>query len=72
MLPFFISFIANIARKRPELNRDKTTGIRVVFTSGYNTNITGPGGVLAGGDTVLAKPYRQHELAQSLRDALDS
>jgi hypothetical protein len=23
-LPFFISFIANIARKRPELNRDKT------------------------------------------------
>jgi hypothetical protein len=23
-LPFSISFIANIARKRPELNRDKT------------------------------------------------
>ncbi|MDB3912592.1 hypothetical protein N9381_12610, partial [Paracoccaceae bacterium] len=23
-LPFHISFIANIARKRPELNRDKT------------------------------------------------
>jgi hypothetical protein len=25
-LPFFISFIANIARKRPELNRGKTKG----------------------------------------------
>ena len=25
-LPFSISFIANIARKRPELNRDKTNG----------------------------------------------
>jgi hypothetical protein len=23
-LPFLVSFIANIARKRPELNRDKT------------------------------------------------
>jgi len=27
-LPFSISFIANIARKRPELNRDKTKVFR--------------------------------------------
>jgi hypothetical protein len=26
-LPFLISFIANIARKRPELNRDKTKSL---------------------------------------------
>jgi hypothetical protein len=26
-LPFSISFIANIARKRPELNRDKTIAL---------------------------------------------
>ncbi len=46
-------------------------GIRVVYTSGYNENITGPDGVLGDGDTMLAKPYRQNELAQSLRKALD-
>jgi hypothetical protein len=29
LLPFHISFIANIARKRPELNRDKTNHLQI-------------------------------------------
>jgi hypothetical protein len=32
-LPFSISFIANIARKRPELNRDKTSGADIQNTA---------------------------------------
>lgn len=44
--------------------------IRVAFTTGYNEKITGPDGVLDDRFAVLAKPYRQQELAQFLRRAL--
>ena len=33
-MPFHISFIANIARKRPELKRDKTTSVSSVVNAG--------------------------------------
>jgi hypothetical protein len=35
-LPFSISFIANIARKRPELNRDKTNATFALVNDGMD------------------------------------
>ena len=32
-LPFLVSFIANIARKRPELNRDKTNQLEAALAT---------------------------------------
>ena len=51
-----------VAKRRP--------GIRVLFTSGYSENAVVHEGRLDRDVALLAKPYRQAELAQKVREAL--
>lgn len=47
-------------------------GLKVLFTSGYFEVALVRGGMLDAGAHVLAKPYRKHQLAQSVSEALSS
>ena len=47
-------------------------GIKVLFTSGYFEVALVRDGVLDAGTPILAKPYRKHQLAQSVSDALSN
>jgi hypothetical protein len=43
----------------------------VLFTSGYNENVTARHGLLDPGIEFLAKPYSIDQLARRVRDVLD-
>ena len=45
--------------------------LKVVYTSGYNTEIIGKDFILEEGINFLQKPYHPHKLAQTIRDCLD-
>jgi CheY-like chemotaxis protein len=47
-------------------------GLKVLFTSGYFEVALVRDGTLDAGTQVLAKPYRKHQLAQSVSEALSS
>jgi PAS domain S-box-containing protein len=47
-------------------------GTRLVFMSGYSENILSTQGRLEPGVLLLNKPFRRHELAKILREALDA
>ena len=48
--------------------RRRWPGLRVLYMTGYADAHTGPD---AGGDTLLKKPFRLHELQDAVRDALE-
>ena len=51
-------------RERPEL--------KVIFTSGYSSDVAGKDFVLQQGFNYLQKPYHPHRLASAVRDCLDA
>jgi CheY-like chemotaxis protein len=51
--------------------QDRRLGIKVLFTSGYTENAIIHHGRLDSGVLLLAKPYRNSELARMIRKALD-
>jgi PAS domain S-box-containing protein len=51
---------------------EKLPGIRVLFMSGYASNVIGHHGVLDEGMNFIQKPFSLHALAQKVRQALDS
>lgn len=51
------------------LRVDRPT-LRVLYTSGYDTDIAGSGGVLREGLNFLQKPYRPEQLLTAVRSAL--
>ncbi len=59
---------AELAAKAIERRPDLT----VLYTSGYNENVTIHNGGLDADVDLIAKPYRKQELARRLRAALDS
>jgi PAS domain S-box-containing protein len=52
------------------LRADRPT-LKVVYTSGYSTEVTGPGEPLIDGHNFVQKPYRPDKLMQTVRDQLD-
>jgi CheY-like chemotaxis protein len=57
----------DVAEKATELHPN----IRVLFTSGYTQNAVMHHGRLDPGVQLLSKPYRLHQLAAKIREALD-
>ena len=57
---------AELARRALELR----PGLKLLFTTGYAEETEADGSAFATGAEVLAKPYRKHQLAQTVRDAL--
>jgi CheY-like chemotaxis protein len=45
--------------------------LKVVYTSGYSTEVTGPGETLIDGSNFVQKPYRPEKLTQTIRRQLD-
>jgi two-component system cell cycle sensor histidine kinase/response regulator CckA len=51
--------------------KQEKPGLRVLFSSGYSSDIIGKDFVLSDGVNFLQKPYNPHTLAQTVRDCLD-
>ncbi len=51
--------------------RVEIPSLRIIFTSGYSPEVMGKGFKLRDGLNFLQKPYASHQLAQTLRTALD-
>jgi FixJ family two-component response regulator len=51
--------------------RAHAPGLPVIFMSGYPAEAAKRNGVLGSDKVLLNKPFRQHQLAEALRDALD-
>jgi hypothetical protein len=45
--------------------------LKVLFTSGYSDTVVFNAGAMQDGETVLDKPYRKEELANTVREILD-
>jgi len=45
--------------------------LKVIYTSGYSTDILGKDPTLIRDGNFLQKPYHPHQLAQAVRDCLD-
>ena len=52
--------------------REWVPGVKVLYTSGYTENVIVQHGVLEEGISFLPKPYRPADLAQRVREVLDS
>lgn len=51
--------------------RARDPGLKVIFMSGYPARAAMRGGFLAADNVLLTKPFRRHQLAKVLREALD-
>ncbi|MEZ5831483.1 MAG: PAS domain-containing protein [Dongiaceae bacterium] len=58
-------------RQLAEAAKSRRPGLKVLFTSGYTEDSILRVGTLDPGVRLLSKPYRKHELAALLREALD-
>jgi CheY-like chemotaxis protein len=58
-------------RELAERLQAQKPGLKVLFTSGYSVDIIRRDFALRDGLNFLQKPYRQHTLAQAIRDCLD-
>jgi two-component system, cell cycle sensor histidine kinase and response regulator CckA len=58
-------------RQLAEMLDARKPGLKVIYTTGYNTEITGWDFMRADGVYYLQKPYPPHELAQMVRNCLD-
>jgi two-component system, cell cycle sensor histidine kinase and response regulator CckA len=58
-------------RQLVERLRSETPDIKVIFTSGYSTDVAGEGSVLGSGASFLHKPYPAGKLAEIVRNRLD-
>ncbi|MGY8959570.1 MAG: PAS domain-containing protein, partial [Alphaproteobacteria bacterium] len=52
--------------------RQQRPALKVLYTSGYNENVIVHNGMLDKDIALISKPYRRQELAQRLREILDS
>jgi len=50
---------------------DGSSGLRVLFMSGYSEDAISTMGVLNSGLNLLNKPFRKADLAQAVRDVID-
>lgn len=51
--------------------RRRIPNLKILYTTGYSSTTAFDNGLLANTDDILNKPYRQEDLAQSVRDVLD-
>jgi two-component system, cell cycle sensor histidine kinase and response regulator CckA len=51
--------------------RDRSSKLRVIYTSGYSVGILGPGPPLSEDQMFLQKPYPPHQLIEAVRRCLD-
>jgi two-component system cell cycle sensor histidine kinase/response regulator CckA len=59
-------------RELYEMLRRTRSGIRVLFMSGYTTNVIGHQCVIDEGVPFIAKPFTIHSIAQKIRNVLDN
>jgi len=51
--------------------QDRSSKLRVIFTSGYSVGIAGPELLLREGQNFLQKPYPPHKIIEAIRRCLD-
>jgi FixJ family two-component response regulator len=50
--------------------RERHADLRVLFMSGYTDNVMDRYGMVAGGDSLLQKPFNGRELLEAVQEAL--
>lgn len=55
-----------------ELLKERNPDLKVIYMSGYTENIIAQRGVLKEGTNFIQKPFLAEDLAQTLRQVLDS